>query len=239
MAKHFFFFIMVVLFCDTIYAKFKLITTLYNETNRARCAEYRLCLEKNLAHDVINEIHILYDTSKDDEQNELLKYLETKNVTITLISGRPTYGYCFQLANTYYPNSAVILSNADIYFNTTLNQLEKYDLFNKFLAITRWDVYPNGQLHLFGGMHYPRSDSQDVWIFRTPLRPFANDNIRMGLLDCDGRIAFQARQAGLQVINPCKTIQCCHVHLSGVRNYPERVGSYPHHEAILIQGTSL
>ena len=58
MAKHFFFFIMFGLFCDTLYAKFKLITTLYNETNKAGCAEYRLCLEKNLAHDLIDEIHI-------------------------------------------------------------------------------------------------------------------------------------------------------------------------------------
>lgn len=226
-------------FNDNLFAKFKLITSLYNETNKARFAEYRVCLEKNLEHPLIDEVYVIYDTSKDDDNNELLKYLETKKVTISFVDGRPTYGHCFHIANAYFPNSNVIISNADIYFNDTLKFLESYNLSNKFLALTRWDVLPNGQLRLFGGMHYPRSDSQDVWIFRTPLRSFANDNIRMGLLDCDGRIAFQARQVGLQVINPCKTIQCCHLHLSNVRNYPERMGSYPKHEAILIDGITL
>jgi hypothetical protein len=219
--------------------KFNLIISLYNEKNKQRAAEYKLCLEKNIDHPLINQIHIVYDTTKDDNVNELLRFLESKKVYIHLVSDRPSYGYCFQLANTLMPHSNVIVSNADIFFNDTLCELQFYDLSNKFLAITRWNVCQDGKLRIFGSMYSPRSDSQDVWIFRTPLKQFENDGIKMGLLDCDGRIAFQAQKAGLHVINPCRTIQCCHVHLSGIRNWTDRVGKYPHHEAILIPGTTL
>jgi len=45
---------------------FILITTLYNETNHERVKEYITCLEKNLRHPLIDKIHVLYDTTKDD-----------------------------------------------------------------------------------------------------------------------------------------------------------------------------
>src|SRR5271170_7434179 len=97
--------------------KFILITSLYNEIDEQRKEEYITCLKKNLANPLIEHIHILYDTSKDKNINNFLQQLSTFNVSITLITGRPSYNACFKLANELYLNKKIIISNADIYFN--------------------------------------------------------------------------------------------------------------------------
>ena len=120
--------------------QFVLITSLYNETNEARRQEYITCLKNNITHPMIKKIHIIYDKAKDDKNNNfrtVLKNLamqEPKKLKITIISGRPSYSYCFELANTKYPNSSVILSNGDIFFNETLQTLDNYDLTGKMLS---------------------------------------------------------------------------------------------------------
>ncbi len=206
---------------------FTLITILYNEKNKERIKEYITCLEQNLLNNVIDTIHVVYDTSKDSTNNKILTYLKTAAVKISYVKGRPTYGYCFTLANKLYPNSKVILSNADIYFNETLALLKDYDLTNRFLAITRWNVQKNGEIQPFirsGGKR--AENSQDAWIFKTLLKKFV-DTIEMGLPGCDKRISYYAQQGGLEVLNPCLTIQCCHLHLSEIRSYHKDGTRYP------------
>lgn len=204
---------------------FKLIIVLYNETHHERMQEYMVCLQKNKKHELIDTIHVVYDTSRDDNDTLLLKWLKTTGVTISYTDARPTYSFLFELANTYYPHSRIIMSNADIYFNDTLYRLEGYPLTNKFLALTRWNVCPDGEIELFKQYRngsFDRNDSetsQDVWIFQTPLKEFKDGVIHIGTATCDSLIAYQAHDAGLEVLNPCLTIQCCHLHLSNVRTW--------------------
>ena len=212
---------------DTTSAQpFILITSLYNETDVARAQEYLTCLEKNLIHPSIQSIHVVYDTSRDDLNNYVLNYLKLKNVKITYIVGRPTFGYLFKLINEQYPQNKIIISNADIYFNETLHVLDSYDLQEKFLALTRWNVKADGSIEIF--KQYDKNNnfrqdwsyySQDTWIFQAPLKPFRYEGIELGTFLCDGIVAFQAYQVKLHVFNPCWTIQCCHLHLSNIRNY--------------------
>lgn len=203
-----------------------LVTVLYNEANEQRRNEFISCFDRNKQHPSIDHIHVVYDTSKDDEYNLLLNYLKTQDCTISYVSGRPTFGYCFDLVNKQYLNATIILSNADIYFNETLNVLNEHDLTNKFLAITRWDVQEDGKLELFrqykpdGSFDEAMSQlSMDAWIFRAPIKQFPHSAIQLGTWACDGYIAYQAYLAGLEVINPCLSIQCCHLHLSKVRHW--------------------
>ncbi|MFA6263853.1 MAG: hypothetical protein WCW33_05650 [Candidatus Babeliales bacterium] len=197
-------------------SKFTLLTTLYNEKNKYRATEFITCMEKNLQHPSIDTIHVLYDISKDDEQESaILHYLKSRNIKISYITERAAFGYFFKIANSEYPHRRIIVSNADIFFNETLTLLEPCDLHNKFLALTRWDVRNNGALIEF----YPLGFSQDVWIFQTPLPPFENDAIKMGILGCDPAIAYQAQHSGLMLSNPSLSIQCCHLHRSQIRNY--------------------
>lgn len=206
--------------------KFKLITSLYNETNVDRIREYVRCLETNLKHELIDEIHIIYDSSAGTEKNIVLDYLKTKSVTLHYKEGRPDFGYCFKLANSFPVGSKVIISNADIYFNETLLLLKNYNLKNMFLALSRWNVKSDGSIEIFKiydkhGNFLERSShfSQDVWIFETPIRKFVRDDFQLGVYTCDSAIAYQAWQAGLKLLNPCYSIQCCHLHLSNIRHY--------------------
>ncbi len=197
--------------------KFKLLTTLYNEKNEKRFLEFVTCIENNLKNTSIDTIHVIYDTSKDDSKNSmLLNYLKSKKIRLSYISDRASYGDFFKIANKKYPNCRVIVSNADIFFNETLSLLEACDLSNKFIALTRWNVQADGSLTECA----PNGGSQDVWIFQTPLPKFENDTIKIGLLGCENVIAYQAQKSGLTLFNPSFSIQCCHLHLSKIRNYP-------------------
>lgn len=213
--------------CNIWCEKFVFFTSLFNEINPERAQEYITCLEKNLVHPMICKIHVVYDVSHDDAENKILKFLKSKDVEIHYINSRATFGDCFKLANSLYPNQKIIVSNADIYFNDTLNLLESYDLSNKFLALTRWNVERDGSLNLFwlhdreGNFRRSYEEySQDVWIFSTPLRHF-KDDIGIGSWRCDSLLAYQANASGLKVLNPCLTIQCCHLHFSKIRHYKD------------------
>ncbi len=205
------------------HAGFVLITNLYNETNPARINEYITCLERNLSLSLIDTVHVIYDKAKDSSdkaQNKLLKYLKSKKVRMTYVHTRPTYAYCFHVANTLYSHRKVIFCNADIYFNQTLRRLVDYDLSNKFIALTRWNVWKDGSLKPYIWPDGTQAEySQDTWIFQTPLKKFEDETIQIGVPHCDGKIAYQAHISDLKVFNPCLTIQSCHLHLSGIRNY--------------------
>jgi len=67
--------------------RYALVTVLYNETNTARIAEYKICLERNLAHPAIASVCVIYDSSQDDEECALLQYLRSKLVEIRFIGG--------------------------------------------------------------------------------------------------------------------------------------------------------
>ncbi|MFA5306442.1 MAG: hypothetical protein WC365_03250 [Candidatus Babeliales bacterium] len=195
---------------------FKLLTTLYNEKNDQRATEFITCMENNLRNSSIDTIHVLYDTAKDDKQGSvILTYLKSRNITISYIPERATYGDFFKLANERYSRCKIIVSNADIFFNETLTALEPYDVSNKFLTLTRWNVDRDGTLVAFD----PTGGCQDTWIFQTPLPKFENDAIKIGILECEHAIAYQAKQSGLELCNPSLSIQCCHLHLSEIRNY--------------------
>ncbi len=249
MKKNYFLILILLITCSNIRPEqpteqqsttlFTLVTVLYNETNPERIQEYITCLERNKEHDRIEYIHVIYDTSKDTDTNTILDYLKrdylkhdtTKqaDITISYVQGRVTYDYCFSLINNLYPNRRIILSNADIYFNKTLELLDSYDLSDTFFALTRWNALSSEKeapLEIFkqykkDGTFWPEASitSQDVWIFNSPIRQFEDDTILMGTMQCDSRIAYQARKSGLQVLNPCLSIQCCHLHLSEIRNY--------------------
>jgi hypothetical protein len=132
------------------------------------------------------------------------------------------------LANELDYNKKIIICNADIYFNETLFHLNDYNLSRKFLALTRWDKKKDGSIVPYrrSGMR-DTTDSQDAWIFQTPIPPFKYDKIMLGVMGCDNRIAYRAKEAGLIILNPCKTIQAIHLHMSGIRNFDPKQSPHP------------
>lgn len=222
---------------------------LYDEKNPLRLEEYITCLKKNLEHPLIDHIYVWYDKSIRPLKNkiskksksirnikkklnkntvssntELLNFLSkyTSRITIAYKNGRATFGDMFRIACEQFPGRKIILSNADIYFNETLFALESYDLTNKILALTRWNVLDDNSLLLqdFPGKGAHNPFSQDTWIFKSPLFVANADTIFLGTASCDCGFNFIAKQTKhITVINPCLTIQCCHLHKSNIRHY--------------------
>ena len=201
--------------------KFILMIMLYNETHPERIEEYKKCFDINMAHESIECIHVMYDMSKDDNENILYSYLEENGAIITKVNGRATFGYFFNEANRLYPNQKVIVSNADIYFDETLNLLLDYNLDKIFIALTRYDK-KGGKFQVrsrpFRGGK-PDPTAQDTWIFETPVIISGSERICLGVVGCDPAIAYKAAKAGYKVINCSYEIKCYHVHGSQIRHY--------------------
>lgn len=194
-----------------------LLTGFYEDADLKRRGEILECLKRNVANDHLGEIHLFVEGAL--EVNTLLAVyppLAAFKVRLIAQGGRVTYRQLFTYANDRLPGRRVIIANADIFFDHTLARLGAYDLSDKLLCLSRWDLQPDGSARFFD---YPAS--QDAWIFQAPIREFPCD-WSLGVPGCDNRLAWEAERAGLAISNPSRSLRACHLHLSGVRRYSER-----------------
>jgi hypothetical protein len=225
--------LLIMHFATPLYAadSFVLITSVFNEKHPQRAQEYITCLEKNLAHPLIGKIHVVYDTSADTIVKPLWvhDYLEKHpTIAVTYLPHRPSFGELFKIAADLYPNSVVLVSNGDIYFNETLETLKGLDFSKLFLAMGRWDINSRGEMIMAMETAYendkkvrrPTSRSQDVWVFKSPAHVDCDD-INLGTPHCDHYLAYRIMAAGYDLRNPMVTVQCCHQHASNIRDYPQ------------------
>ena len=156
------------------------------------------------------ELTTCYDINK---ANPLLNVIE--------VPGRK-YNDFFE-AMREYPKDVNIISNADIFFNDTI-ELCKGINDNECYALSRWD-YKEGKATL-----WDHKDSQDVWIFKGAPRNI-DGHFELGKPGCDNAIAFNIKQAGYKISNPAKKIQAIHLHESNVHTYrdKDRLVGYSYH----------
>lgn len=179
----------------------------YTDKNPARNAELVQCLRRNIE---CKEVTRIYAICQDETGCSLLAH---PKVTVIIIKSRPTYNVFLQIIRqTTSPNDWNVIANTDIFFDTTLQQLQRFDKPKLIVALTRWEMNANGSIHFLN-----RADSQDVWAFKG--HPTVNGDFYMGQPGCDNVIAQRFHEAGYQVINPSRSIKTYHIHLSNVRNY--------------------
>tara|TARA_B110000967_G_scaffold209074_1_gene263626 strand:- start:1106 stop:1915 length:810 start_codon:yes stop_codon:yes gene_type:complete len=170
------------------------------------------------------------------------------SIRYVLTNDRQTFKSMFEQANRHYPNSIVVVANNDIYFDSTLRLLDEFDMTNKFLALLRYDVQADGSpSKIFKytseekargyGTDVARSDSQDSWLFKTPIMIPASSDFNFGVPGCDNRIAYLLHNVGYTVSNPALDIKSHHMHLSGIRNYTRR--DVVKHPYLYIEPTTL
>lgn len=192
-----------------------LLTGFYHDPDPLRRDELLECLKRNAANELIDEVRVFVEDATAHET--ISSAIDQSKVTVVPFGRRETFRDLFDYANQHAkPGDTVIVANADIYFDKTLARLDNYDLSGKLLCLSRWDVRADGSLEFF---EHPFS--QDAWIFKTPL-PAINCDFYLGKPACDNRLAWEAEHAGLQVINPARSIRACHLHRSQVRRYNER-----------------
>ena len=191
-----------------------LIVGSYADPQPARREEFVECLRRNLANPHVAAVHVMVEGSAPafGPADGALGSFAHK-LMLVAHGRRLTYQAVFEYANRNLSGQRVIAANADIYFDGTLEHLHACDLTSTLACLSRWDVQPDGSSRFF-----EHEWSQDAWVFDVPIRPFPCD-FHLGLLGCDNRLAFEARQAGLMLSNPARSIRAHHLHVTNVRRY--------------------
>lgn len=159
-------------------------------------------------------IQPVHDSEDPARQSELIRCLEANRdgglfTSIVNPTGRPTFSELFALCS---PDDINVIANSDIRFDASIRLANACTGDAVCLALSRWDVQLDGR-----SVRDQSSWSQDVWIVHG--RPRVRADFPQGTPACDNAIAYILQRAGLDVINPSKSIRCHHEHLSNVRSY--------------------
>ena len=77
----------------------------------------------------------------------------------------------------------------------------------------RWEYSDNPRIHIM------RADCQDSWIWIGKIKELDFTDFYLGKNGCDNRIAWEIKNKGYNLINPCTTIKSYHYHDSNFRTY--------------------
>ena len=201
-----------------------LITTYYKSINIARNKEIDKCLLKNIENKYIKKIYLL-----NNEIYDLHDLCKSNKIIQVKISNDDNYNYrlkycdAVKFINDNLKGNICILANSDIYFDETLFKINRKIIHNNFFALLRYDEDNDGNKKIFTRHGQPRDDSQDCWIFQSPL----NVNLKkidfsFGTPGCDSIFATCVYEEGkLRISNPCYDIISIHVHNTEFRTYNE------------------
>ena len=195
-----------------------LITTYYLSDNLERQKEIDRCLFININNKHIKKIYLLTNQKYDKSivnNKKIIQVIVSEDENYKL-----KYNDAIRFINDNLKDKICILSNSDIYFDNSLSKITKDIIQNNFFGILRYDEDIDGNKKIFTFFDEPRSDSQDCWIFQSPLKvDYDKINFQFGTLGCDNIFASVVNDIGLHVSNPCYDIIITHVHLTNLRTY--------------------
>ena len=194
-----------------------LITTYYKSKNEARQKEIDECLKKNYENKYIQKIYLLNNQlyNLDYKGNKIIQYIISKDTDYIL-----KYNDAINFINKNIKNKICILSNSDIYFDNTLSKINDKNIKDTFFALLRYDEDESGNKKIFTRHEIPRDDSQDCWIFKSPLNIDLNKlDFSFRTLGCDSIFSTVVHEANINVSNPCYDIVITHLHKTEFRTY--------------------
>ena len=199
-----------------------LITTYYESQNTYRQKEIIYCLIKNFKNKYIKTIYLLnnniYDLYFINDINKKIKQIKISDNEKYILK----YNDALQFINNNLKNEICILANSDIYFDQSLNKINYKNIFNHCFALLRYDEISLYNKKIYDRDNIPRNDSQDSWIFKSPLNIDLNKcDFSFGTLGCDSIFATIIYDSNINISNPCYDIISTHVHKSYYRTYDE------------------
>lgn len=176
-------------------------------------------------------------TTGDDERDRELNHCRQENsqvfdrvISVNGNTRRWQFGELAGLCDEYR-GTVCCIANSDIAFDWSLRHAEQVLTQCELICLTRWE---SEQCPRMIGYHHGDSlfsGSQDAWIFRAGTLPPVKDEINLGHVGCDQRIAGWAVQNNLRIANPCLTIRSRHYHSCEQRpNRPIDLGFYAYPE---------
>lgn len=201
-----------------------LITTYYHTNDYKRNNEINKCLIHNYSNKYIKEIYLLnnqiYDINFIDKDinninNKIKQIIISKDIDYKL-----KYNDSIDFINKNLKDKICILSNSDIYFDNTLSKLNYKYFNNSLFALLRYDEDEEGNKNIFMRHNEPRDDSQDCWMFKSPLNIDLNKiDFSFGTLGCDNIFASIVYDSNIKISNPSLDIITTHVHNTQFRTY--------------------
>lgn len=204
-----------------------LLIEYFTSPHTQRDLEYKTCISENIKNELISKIFVfISDDSNLDIQSEKLVFLKREE--------RPTFYDLLDFCNLQSNDEIYIIANSDIFFDNTLLHINKFNMDNIFLALTRWDVLSeNGQ---WSSRFFNHTASQDVWIFKTPIQVDKRSKFYLGKPGCDNRIAQLYHEMKYDVRNPSLQIKSYHYHITSYRTYNQK--DIIHGPYLLLQPTN-
>jgi hypothetical protein len=187
-----------------------LITPYYKTQSSERNIELDYVLKKNIESNIFDRIILFCDPN-------CIPPYQDKRIEIISATTRPTYLDFFNKGNDY-PESMIIISNSDIFFDESINISEKYIKKKKrVLALTRYEYFKVRDI--FKDKMIMGCDSQDSWVYLSPINMNEMSiDFGLGIPGCDNRIAYELAK-NYNVVNPSYSIKTYHYHESNYRNY--------------------
>ena len=178
-----------------------LYTTFYPEKTPDRLRELQASLKKNSDNSSINTITVF------NEGGDLSSFKSSK-LQIISIEQRPTYQDFINYINANSNTDDIhIIANTDIYFDKNIEVLKHINLKDTCLALSRWDTADTIKPKL-----YNHNDSQDVWVFKGPIKENLSAIFPLGVPRCDNRLLYELEKAEYMVLNPAFSIKSYHIH---------------------------
>jgi hypothetical protein len=190
--------------------KIILITQYYKCKTKERQKEIDFCLKQNILNKNIDKIVLLAETSLPVE-------LCHNKVSVIAKSSRSTFGDMFIISNDY-KGEICIVSNSDIYFDDSLNFIDKLDLTSAFLTPCRYNVREDGSFY----KPKKRGGGIDAWFFKSPVG-LDCVNFVVGSLACDQRLNHIIWKRGYELYNCYEELKIYHLHLVQEHNYLPKV----------------
>jgi hypothetical protein len=194
----------------------RLFTSHYPEKCATRLGDLQACMKCNIGNSALDFVCLLLEGVE-------TPYPTEHRLQVRAIFSRPTYQDFFDWANELCtsPDDVTLIANSDVFFDKSILALAETLKSNQCVALSRWDLQPNAPAQLFD-----RSDSQDVWVFKGPIRPVFGDFL-VGVPRCDNRILHELRKVGYEVINPAFSVRAYHLHFGERAEYPKIIDG-PH-----------
>jgi hypothetical protein len=123
-----------------------LLTSYYQDPDPRRRGELIVCVKRNAANDLIDEVRVFIEEAIEFESLSILELIDQGKVKLIPLGRRVTFQLLFDYANRNLPGQTGMVANADIFFDESLARLNGYDLTGKFLCLSRWDMQPDGSL---------------------------------------------------------------------------------------------
>ena len=178
-----------------------LYTTYYKEVNNYRKDELLTCLKNNISNKAISKIIVF-------NEGDSIAHIAPSKIEEVFINKRPTYQDFINYINANSNTDDIhIIANTDIYFDKNIEVLKLINLKDTCLALSRWDTADTIKPKL-----YNRNDSQDVWVFKGPIKYTLQADFPLGVPRCDNRLMYQLQEAGYKVLNPAFSIKVFHIH---------------------------